>query len=139
MLSSTYISQELPKVRNKVIYFVGSQALEIEEETNRKEILATLENFITLLEVQESHLDGLPMNEVELLYNQVFEILSTFQKMKTKLEANNYFDLPIFHTAFEAVLTKIKSLRKVLLSKIEGDLIKGISLLNKNNISQKIS
>ena len=138
ILSSSYITQELPLIKSKMLYFVGAKELGIDTKEEIELLIRSLQNLITLLDIQQLHLTGRNKPDMEDFYNQVYVMLSTFQQMSKKLQDLQYFGNQTIQEHFEALIFKLKSLRKVLLAEIEGDLVKDTTLLSKSQITCRL-
>jgi hypothetical protein len=134
ILPSSYISQELPLIKNKMLHFVGAKELGLDTEEEIALLINRLSNLIGLLDIQQLHLAGMNPKEMEDFYNQIYTMLSTFQQMSKKLQILQYFGNQAIQEHFEIVIIKLKSLRKILLAAIEGDLVREVSKFSQSNL-----
>lgn len=133
-----YITQEIPIVQNKMVYFVGTSELEIANETEITDLILTLKGFLYSLENQKTLILELSENELELLYNKIYQSTQDFIKIQKRMQYYQYFGNDSIRNYFESIITALKQLRKDLLKIIEGDLVIGIQKMTQTNITNRL-
>lgn len=133
-----YLTQELTLLQNKMVYFVGTSDLEISNETEKTDLILTLNGFFMSLENQKAIIPELSQCELELFYNKVYQAIQDFSKIQKRMEYFQYFGNSTVRNSFNNIITALKQLRKELLKNIEGDLVEGVQKLTKSNISNRL-
>lgn len=133
-----YLTQELTLLQNKMVYFVGTSDLEISNETEKTDLILTLNGFLFSLENQKAVISELSKSELELFYNKVYQATQDFVKIQKRLEYFHFFGNTTIRNSFNNIIVALKHLRKDLLKRIEGDLVEGVQKLTKGNISKRL-
>jgi len=133
-----YITQEIPIIKNKMVYFVGSSDLEIANENEIADLILTLKGFLYSLENQKNII-YLPDNDLELFYNKVYQAIQDFTKIKKRMQFYQYFGNTEIRDCFDNIITELKQLRKDLLKIIEGDLVERVQQITQNNIINRLN
>ncbi len=133
-----YLTQELTLLQNKMVYFVGTSDLEISNETEKTDLILTLNGFLVSLENQKAVISELSKSELELFYNKVFQATQDFVKIQKRLEYFQFFGNTTIRNSFNNIIIALKELRKDLLKNIEGDLVEGVQKLTQGNISRRL-
>jgi len=133
-----YITQEIPIIKNKMVYFVGSSDLEIANENEIADLILTLKGFLYSLENQKNSI-YLPDNDLELFYNKVYQAIQDFTKIKKRMQFYQYFGNTEIRDCFDNIITELKQLRKDLLKIIEGDLVERVQQITQNNIINRLN
>lgn len=133
-----YLTQELPIVQSKMVYFVGSSDLEISNESEVADLILTLRGFLSGLENQKQIISELSENELETFYNKVYQATLDFSKIQKKMQYYQYFGNSTIRNYFDSIITGLKQLRKDLLKIIEGDLLAGAQIITQQNISKQL-
>jgi len=134
-----YLTQEIPIIQNKMVYFVGTSDLEIANETEITDLILTLNGFLYSLENQKEIVSELSENELELLYNKIVQSTHEFVKIQKKMQYYRYFGNNTVRNCFESIVSALKQLRKDLLKIIEGELVAGVQQLSQNTISKRLN
>lgn len=134
-----YLTQEIPIIKNKIVYFVGSSDLEISNENEISDLILTLKGFIYSLENQRNIIFQLTGEEIETFYNKIYLATQDFLKIQKRMIYYNYFGNNIIRNYFEEVINLLKQMRKELLKIIEGDLVVAIQTINQNNIINRLN
>jgi len=129
-----YLTQEIPIIRNKMVYFVGSSDLEIANENEVADLILTLKGFLYSLENQKAIVSEFSETELDLFYNKVYQAIKDFAKIQKRMQYYQYFGNETIRNCFDNIITELKQLRKDLLKIIEGDLVTGIQQITQNNI-----
>ena len=133
-----YLTQELTLLQNKMVYFVGTSDLEISNETEKTDLILTLNGFLVSLENQKAVISELSKSELELFYNKVYQATQDFVKIQKRLEYFQFFGNTTIRNSFNNIIIALKELRKDLLKNIEGDLVEGVQKLTQDNISRRL-
>ncbi len=133
-----YLTQELPIVQSKMVYFVGSSDLEISNESEVADLILSLRGFLSGLENQKQIISELSENELETFYNKVYQATLDFSKIQKKMQYYQYFGNSTIRNYFDSIITGLKQLRKDLLKIIEGDLLAGAQIITQQNISKQL-
>jgi len=133
-----YLTQELALLQNKMVYFVGTSDLEISNETEKTDLILTLNGFLVSLENQKAVISELSKSELELFYNKVYQATQDFVKIQKRLEYFQFFGNTTIRNSFNNIIIALKELRKDLLKNIEGDLVEGVQKLTQDNISRRL-
>jgi len=133
-----YLTQELILLQNKMVYFVGTSDLEISNETEKTDLILTLNGFLVSLENQKAVISELSKSELELFYNKVYQATQDFVKIQKRLEYFQFFGNTTIRNSFNNIIIALKELRKDLLKNIEGDLVEGVQKLTQDNISRRL-
>ena len=134
-----YLTQELILLQNKMVYFVGTSDLEISNETEKTDLILTLNGFLVSLENQKAVISELSKSELELFYNKVYQATQDFVKIQKRLEYFQFFGNTTIRNSFNNIIIALKELRKDLLKNIEGDLVEGVQKLTQGNISRRLT
>jgi len=134
-----YLTQEIPIIQNKMIYFVGSSDLEIANENEIADLILTLKGFLYSLENQKTIIAELSENELDLFYNKVYQTIQDFAKIQKKMLYYQYFGNTTIRSCFDNIVTELMLLRKNLLKIIEGDLVNGVQQITKDNIIKRLN
>jgi hypothetical protein len=132
------LTQELILLQNKMVYFVGTSDLEISNETEKTDLILTLNGFLVSLENQKAVISELSKSELELFYNKVYQATHDFVKIQKRLEYFQFFGNTTIRNSFNNIIIALKELRKDLLKNIEGDLVEGVQKLTQDNISRRL-
>jgi|GEM_PF-3584158 len=133
-----YLSQELLLIRNKMVNFVGTSDLEISNETEKTDLILTLNGFLMSLEYQKAIIPTLSQSELEQFYNKVYQATQDFAKIQKRMEYHHFFGNSTIRNSFNNIITALKQLRKDLLKMIEGELVEGVQKLTQGNISNRL-
>jgi len=133
-----YLTQELTLLQNKMVYFVGTSDLEISNETEKTDLILTLNGFLVSLENQKAGISELSKSELELFYNKVYQATQDFVKIQKRLEYFQFFGNTTIRNSFNNIIIALKQLRKDLLKSIEGDLVEGVQKLTHGNINKRL-
>jgi len=133
-----YLTQELTLLQNKMVYFVGTSDLEISNETEKTDLILTLNGFLVSLENQKAGISELSKSELELFYNKVYQATQDFVKIQKRLEYFQFFGNTTIRNSFNNIIIALKQLRKDLLKSIEGDLVEGVQKLTQGNINKRL-
>lgn len=133
-----YLTQELTLLQNKMVYFVGTSDLEISNETEKTDLILTINGFLISLENQKSVISELSKSELELFYNKVYQATQDFVKIQKRMEYFQFFGNTAIRNGFNNIIIALKQLRKELLKNIEGDLVEGVQKLTQGNISRRL-
>lgn len=133
-----YFAHELTLLKNKMVYFVGTSDLEISNETEKTDLILTLNGFLMSLEYQKTIIPKLSQSELEQFYNKVYQATQDFSKIQKRLEYFQFFGNSTIRNSFNNIITALKQLRKDLLKMIEGDLVEGVQKLTQCNVSTRL-
>jgi hypothetical protein len=134
-----YITQEIPIIKNKMVYFVGSSDLEIANENEITDLILTMKGFLYSLENQKNVISELSENDLDIFYNKVYQAIQDFVKIKKRMQYYQYFGNTIIRDYFDTIITELKEFRKVLLKIIEGDLVEGVQKISQQNIAKRLN
>jgi len=134
-----YITQEIPIIQNKMIFFVGSSDLEIANENEIADLILTLKGFLYSLVNQKTIVLELSENELDLFYNKVYQAIQEFSKIQKRMQYYQYFGNTAIRNCFDNIITELKQLRKDLLKIIEGDLVNDVQQITQNNIINRLN
>jgi len=134
-----YLTQEIPILQDKMVYFVGTSDLEIANENEITDLILTLKGFLYSLNNHKSSISELSENEIEILYNKIFQTTNDFTKIQNKMQHYEYFGNSTVKFYFENIITALKKLRKELLKLIEGDLVLAAQKITQINISNRLN
>jgi len=122
-----FITQEIPIIQNKLVYFVGSSDLGIDNQLEITDLILTLKGFLYSLENQEKTISELTISDLEILYNKVYQAIQDFSKIQKRTQYYQYFGNKSINIYFENIINELKILRKKLLKIIEGELLQIIT------------
>jgi len=133
-----YLTQEIPIIQNKMVYFVGASDLEISTETEITELVLALKGFLFSLENQKMNIYEIPENELDMFYNKIYQTTQDFVKIQKKMQFYQYFGNNTIRNYFDNIITLLKQLRKDLLKIIEGELVESAQRITQNNIINRL-
>ncbi len=112
--------------------------MEISNETEKTDLILTLNGFLVSLENQKAGISELSKSELELFYNKVYQATQDFVKIQKRLEYFQFFGNTTIRNSFNNIIIALKQLRKDLLKSIEGDLVEGVQKLTHGNINKRL-